>query len=181
MLKFHRHGFKLDLLQALDWLRMSWDNVTSTTIKQCYQPIGFEDFPDTEETSAPDTSIWSSAEEAGLVSDGLSFEDFVALDDGVAIGPGANSLEIDAILYSLHPPSDVNLDIENDDNEYSLNIHAPSFDTAVSCLDTVMKFFHTLPCSKRQIQSVSELQNFLAESQLSQLQQASITSFFKSN
>ena len=40
------------------------------------------------------------------MSDGLSFENFVALDDGVAIGPGANGLEIDDILNSLHPPSD---------------------------------------------------------------------------
>ena len=28
--------FKLDLLQALDWLKMSWDNVTPTTIKHCF-------------------------------------------------------------------------------------------------------------------------------------------------
>ena len=89
--------FKLDLLHALGWLRISWDNLTPTTIKHCYQHVGFKDFPATEETSAPDTSIWSSAEEAGLVSDGLSFEDFVALDDGVAIGPGVNGLEIDDI------------------------------------------------------------------------------------
>ncbi|KAI6661981.1 Tigger transposable element derived 6-like protein [Oopsacas minuta] len=150
-------------------------NTTSMT-----QPVD-AGFTSTEETSAPDTSIWSSAEEAGLVSDGLSFEDFVALDDGVAIGPGANSLEIDDILNSLQPPSDDDVDIENDDNEYPLNIHVPSFDTVVSCLDTVMKFLRTLPCSEKQIQSVSELQNFLAESQLSRLQQASITSFFKSN
>ncbi|KAI6650731.1 hypothetical protein LOD99_7782 [Oopsacas minuta] len=116
-------GFKLDLLQALDWLKMSWDNVTPTTIKHCYQHVGFKDLPATEETSAPDTSIWSSAEEAGLVSDGLSFEDFVALDDGVAIGPGANGLKIDDILNSLHPPSDDDVNIENDDNEYPPNIH----------------------------------------------------------
>ena len=126
-----------------------------TTIKHSYQHVGFKDFPATEETSAPDTSIWSSAEEAGLVSDGLSFEDFVALDDGeIAIGPGANGLEIDDFFNSLHPPSDD----ENDDNEYSINIHAPSFDTAISCLDTVMKFFRILACSEKQIQSVSELQ-----------------------
>ena len=56
------------------------------------------------------------------MSDGLSFEDFVALDDGVAIGPGANGLVID--LNSLHPPSDDDdVDIENDDNEYSLKSH----------------------------------------------------------
>ena len=138
----------------MDWLRMSWNDVTPTTIKHCFQHVGFKDFPATEETSAADTSICSSAEEAGLVSDGLSFEDFVALDDV------ANGLEIDDILNSLHALSDD----ENDDNEYSLNIHAPSFDTAISCLDTVMKFFRTLPCSEKQIQSVGELQNFLAES-----------------
>ncbi|KAI6660591.1 Tigger transposable element-derived protein 4-like [Oopsacas minuta] len=96
-------GFKLDLLQALDWLKMSWDNVTPTTIKHCYQHVGFKDLPATEETSAPDTSIWSSAEEAGLVSDGLSFEDFVALDDGVAIGPGemVSKLTISLIVCTL--------------------------------------------------------------------------------
>ncbi|KAI6648433.1 Tigger transposable element-derived protein 4-like [Oopsacas minuta] len=50
-------GFKLDLLQALDWLKMSWDNVTPTAIKHCYQHVGFKDLPATEETSGPDTSI----------------------------------------------------------------------------------------------------------------------------
>ena len=95
-------GFKLDLLQALDWLKMSWDNVTPITIKYCYQHVGFKDVPATEDTQAPDTSIWSSVEEAGLVSDGLSF-DYVALDGGVAIGPGAEGLEVDDILNILHP------------------------------------------------------------------------------
>ncbi|KAI6647708.1 hypothetical protein LOD99_8549 [Oopsacas minuta] len=118
-------GFKLDLLQALDWLKKSWDNVTPTTIKHCYQHVGFKDLPATEETSAPDTSIWSSAEEAGLVSDGLSFEDFVALDNGVAIGLGASGRKIDDILNSPHSPSDDDVDIENDGNKYPLIIHVP--------------------------------------------------------
>ena len=87
--------------------------------------------------------------------------------------------EVDDILNILHPASDNDVDIENDDNEYPLNIPAPSFDTAVSCLETVMKYVRTLPCSEKQSQSVSELQDFLAERQLSRLQQSSISSFFK--
>ena len=80
---------------------MSWDNLTPATIKHCYQHVGFKDVPDTEDTRAPDTSLWNSAEEAGLVSDGISFDDFVALDDGVAIGPGTDGLEVDDILNIL--------------------------------------------------------------------------------
>ena len=36
----------------------------------------------------------------GLVSDGLSFEEFVAVDDGVAIGPGAKGLKLTTFLIS---------------------------------------------------------------------------------
>ena len=176
-------GFKLDLLQALDWLKMSWDNVTPATIKHCYQHVGFRDVPDTEDTRAPDTSLWNSAEEAGLVSDGLSFDDFVALDDGVAIGPGAEGLEVDDILNILYPEvlPDEEVNIEDEDEEDKPNLPAPSFDTAATCLDTVMKFLRTLPCSEKQSQSVRELQDFLADRQLNRLQQSSITSFFQSD
>ena len=34
------------------------------------------------------------------MSDGLSFEEFVAVDDGVAIGPGAKGLELTIFLIS---------------------------------------------------------------------------------
>ena len=72
--------FKLDLLQALDWLKMSWDYVTPTTIKHCFQHVGFKDVPVTEDTlaSTHQFGLWSTADEAGLVSDGLTFDDFVA-------------------------------------------------------------------------------------------------------
>ena len=63
--------FKLDLLQALDWLKMSWDNTTPAIIKHCYQHVGFKDELTTEDTTASDTSIRRSSEEAGLVSGGL--------------------------------------------------------------------------------------------------------------
>ena len=75
-MSFRQDVFQYDVLsarwadKALDWLRMLWDNVTPTTIKHCSQHVGFKNSPATEETSAPDTSICSSAEEAGLVSDG---------------------------------------------------------------------------------------------------------------
>ena len=97
--------FKLDLIQALEWLKMSWDKVIPTTIRHCYQHVRFKDLPVAEETLALETPIWSSAEEAGLVSDGLSFEELVAVDDGVANGPGARGLKIYDILYILHPES----------------------------------------------------------------------------
>ena len=97
--------FKLDLLQALDLLKMSWDNITPTAIMHCFQHVGFKDVPETEDTlaSTHQFGLWRTAEEAGLVSDGLTFDDFVALDDGVAIGPGAEGIEVDDILNILHP------------------------------------------------------------------------------
>ena len=47
------------------------------------------------------------------MSDGLSFEEFVAVDDGVVIGPGARGLEIDDILNILHPASVNNIGVGN--------------------------------------------------------------------
>ena len=59
--------------------------------------------PETEDTlaSTHQFGLWRTAEEAGLVSDGLTFDDFVALNDGVAIGPGAEGIEVDDILNIL--------------------------------------------------------------------------------
>ena len=73
--------------------------------------------------------------------------------------------------------SDDDVDIEDEDEH---NGPAPSFDTASSCLDIVMEFLRTLPCSEKQSQSVREFQDFLADRQLSLLQQSSITNFFQS-
>ena len=114
------------------------------------------------------------------MSDGLTFDDFVALDDGVSIGPGAEGIEVDDILNILHPEvlADDDADIVDDKDEDELNTPAPSFDTAVSCLDTASKFLRTLPCSEKECQSVRELQDFLADHQLGRLQQSSITRFF---
>ena len=66
--------FNLDLLLALDWLKMSWPNVTPTTIKYCFQHVGFKDVPVTEYSlaSTHQFRLWSTAEEAGLVSEGLT-------------------------------------------------------------------------------------------------------------
>ena len=112
------------------------------------------------------------------MSDGLTFYDFVALDDGVAIGPGAEGIEVDDILNILHPEvlADDKADVMDDEDE--LNLPVPSFDTSVSCLDTALKFLRTIPCSEKQCQSVRELQDFLADHQLGRLQQSSITRFF---
>ena len=157
---------------------MSWDNFTPTTIKHCFQHVGFKDVPITEDTlaSTHQFGLWSTAEEAGLVSDGLIFDDFVALDDGVAIGPGSEGIEVDDILNILHPEVlvDDDADIVDDKDEDELNPPAPSFDTAVSGLDTALKFLRALPCSEKQCQSVRELQDFLADHQLGRLQQSSI-------
>ena len=93
------------------------------------------------------------------MSDGLSFEQFVALDDCVAIGPVAKDLEVVDILNNLRPANDNDVDIENED-DYPLNTPVPSFHTAISYLETVMNFIRTLPCSEKQSQSVSEPQDF---------------------
>ena len=52
---------------------------------------GYKFWPANEDTPAPDTSIRSSIEEAGLVSDGLLFDGYVALDDDVAIRRGSRN------------------------------------------------------------------------------------------
>ena len=151
-------------------------------IKHCFQHVGFKDVLETEDTlaSAHQFGLWKTAEEAGLVLDGLTFDDFVALDDGVAIGPGAEGIEVDDILNILHPEvlPDGEADVMDDEDEDELNLPAPSFDTAVSYLDTALKFLRTIPSSEKQCQSVRELQDFLADHQLGRLQQSSITRFF---
>ena len=112
------------------------------------------------------------------MSNGLSFDDFVAVDNGVAVGPGAEGLGVDDILNILRSEvfADDDVDIEDEDEP---NQPAASFDTVVSCLDTFEVLAHP-PCLKKQSQSVLELQDFLADRQLSLLQQSSITSLFQS-
>ena len=109
----------------------------------------------------------------------LTFDDFVALDNGVAIGPCAEGIEVDDILDIPHP------EVLEDDDAYivdhkhvdELNPPVPSLDTCL-LLDTALKFSRTLSCSEKQYQSVRELKDLLAEHQLDRLQQYSITSFF---
>ena len=75
----------------------------------------------------------------------------------MAIGPIADGM------------TDDDVDIE-EENKPSL--------PASSFLGTVMKLLRKLPCSEEQSQSFRELQDFLADHQLSRLHHSSITNFF---
>ena len=98
------------LLGAVQWLKTSWQQVTSDTVKNCYRHVGFqpetaaatpnEDLPP-DKTEQEDTSLWSAVCDAGLAEEGMSFDEFASIDESVTIGATGDLTDIELLADVL--------------------------------------------------------------------------------
>ncbi|XP_046684648.1 tigger transposable element-derived protein 4-like [Homalodisca vitripennis] len=126
---------KISILDAMWMASKAWNNVTENTIKNCFKKSGFKQQVDEEEESVvEDCSIvetdnselaspvlWRQVTQA-LTLEGLSFEDFVAVDDELATcGKLSDADIIASVSKDTSVEDSVVEDGEDDDGQRSRN------------------------------------------------------------
>lgn len=95
---------KLDVLQASRMCKKAWDQVTPETIKNCFRKAGFvkneNDEESSVETSAetmPSVDDWDDV----ITNPAISYEDFVNVDENVAVCGDLTNAEIIADVLNV--------------------------------------------------------------------------------
>ena len=176
--------FKVNLLDAVQWLKHAWNLVTAQTIVNCYRHVGFQAPATDDETGAQcsdDSSdedeagaAWQAAQESGLADDNLSFAEFVNIDE--AVFTGASSVETDTILDSVLPVPPV--DSEDSEDEEELLEVVPTFREAMEGFDRTLAYLRTVDSTGNHAVAVQRAQEYCMDSYRRRMQQGKITSFF---
>lgn len=117
--------YKANVLDALYFVRQSWDQVSKTTIEKCFQKAGF---PGTQGESDENDEDIAPLEE---VAPGIHFNDYLTCDDGLSIC----ATEVNEI-FDLSESMNSNSDLENDETP----IETVTFSNAVRGLETVKTY-----------------------------------------
>ncbi|XP_065196846.1 tigger transposable element-derived protein 4-like [Sycon ciliatum] len=181
---------KITLLDAVQWLKTSWQQVTSDTVKNCYRHVGFqpktaaaaatpsEDLPP-DETEQEDASLWSAVCEAGLAEEGTSFDEFVNIDESVATGAtgGLTDIELLAdVLDTTDSAEIISSDSEEEDEDTST---VPKYNDVIVSLDTTLKYLRSIPESGDHVDAVEKAKQHCIDNRIEKLLQPRISSFFR--
>ena len=123
-----KEGFSPNLLDALYLIRLSWDNVSPQTIKNCFDHCGFkQQDADCDNVAGTSTCVSETASETQLLdqlrtegvelSDDITFESFVNVDTEVVTTAELSETDIVA------PVQRGGGDTESDDTNELLMIH----------------------------------------------------------
>ncbi|XP_029464162.1 tigger transposable element-derived protein 4 [Rhinatrema bivittatum] len=157
--------FTLSLLDAVDMLHGCWRSVTSQTIVKSYREAGFQlKNGESNETSLEMESgldLIAYALAAGVeFPDGLSLEDYTALDDDLLTCemPAANRS-----CLAKDGSAAVTDDEEEDDGDGlpGTELPLPSKAEAMSALDTLRRFLRSQQMSSTHHNSLADLENFI--------------------
>lgn len=81
---------KIPLIEAVRYMKIAWDNVSLTTIRNCFRKAGFEmEMCDDAEEEIPDDGEYNQLPEEFIR--GISFDDFVNCDNDVCVAESTES------------------------------------------------------------------------------------------
>ena len=107
---------KMTVLDGMHYLQQAWNNVTETTIANCYRKAGFKTIDDTEITDDIETEIEEGPLDdlplARLVGANFTLSDYVSVDDDL---PTCKTLTDEAIVDDIIAARDVMPDDDDDD------------------------------------------------------------------
>ncbi|NWX15724.1 TIGD4 protein, partial [Aegotheles bennettii] len=160
--------FMLTLLDAIEMLHLCWRKVTPETMVKSYNEAGFKletkaNGNDTEDES--DFDLIARARAAGVeFPEGLSLEEYAALDDGLVTCKMAADNER---MFSKESTSDkagtfVGGESEDEGNRFQgAEQPLPSKNEALSALDTLRKFLGSQDMDDSFHDSLADLENFI--------------------
>ncbi|XP_072155736.1 tigger transposable element-derived protein 6-like [Bemisia tabaci] len=167
----------ITVLDAMRMIDKSWRNVKQSTIRNCFKSCGFisDDSSDSEPTGEDnELAEWDSLG-THFMLEGCSFEDFVAIDNEVAV---TGLLSDEDILASVS--ADNNEEIDEEDDEPLVTKPVVPNKQAKSILTTLRDFVEQLPnVSDDVFSALVTLENEVDRHRLQHLQQSRITQFFK--
>lgn len=173
---------KLDVLQASRMCKKAWDQVQPETIKNCFRKAGFvkiendeEISIETEEETVPPVDGWDDI----ITNPTISFEDFVNMDENVAVCGELTDAEIIADV----------LDLENQDGDDAFGDDFTDCDRdepvlsvleASNHIKELRRFFESRnEVSDLVFRSLNVLDSFVMTERLNCRKQLKISSFFK--
>ncbi|XP_009959358.1 PREDICTED: tigger transposable element-derived protein 4 [Leptosomus discolor] len=160
--------FMLTLLDAIEMLYLCWREVTPETIVKSYNEAGFKletrvNGNDTE--VGGDADLISHAQAAGVeFPEGLSLEEYAALDDGFVAYEMITSGERMCAKESASDKAGTFIgdeDKDEGDQFQGAEQPLPSKNEALSALDTLQRFLNSQDTSDSLHNSLADLENFI--------------------
>lgn len=179
----------LEVLEALHILVSAWALVTPETIFNCFRKSGFRQYSESDSDNEDniddeDEEIEEEVLELGLpecdaerwdsISGGMSFSDYVTMDDDV---PVCDVQTIDEVFDAEHPvPDDGDSGPEEDNSEAKV---MPTQAEALQHWEQVRHYMTGCDLTEEDITLMSRVNNRLYELSQQRVRQAKITSFFQ--
>ncbi|KAM9678556.1 tigger transposable element-derived protein 4 [Trichechus inunguis] len=159
--------FMFSLLDAVDTLHLCWRTVTPETIIKSYEEAGFKSHKGEGDTSSAETDstidLLAHALAAGVeFPEGLSVEDYAALDDDLETCEAASSDDSVCIKQSKSDETGFYTSDEEDDSGCpETELPLPSKNEALTALDTLKKFLRSQDMNDMLHNSLADLENFI--------------------
>ena len=164
---------RINVLDALYFLRQAWNSVTQTTIANCYRHAGFKVTNDDSESA---TSNYATDDDdplddlplARLIGN-ITMEEYVSVDDDV---PTCEDLSEDSIVDDIIAArsTEGNTDADDDDDDGQTDEAAaepPSVESALAACDTLRLFLHGQPGFDDVLRSLCNINKSVAKIDLS--------------
>ena len=170
---------KISVLDAMQWLRYAWDQVTPTTIQNCFYHVGFyadSSAPIEDDNSEPDIlGVLDELKENGMNID-CKGDEFAAINSTVITTGELSDQDIAASI------GETNLelgDVEDqlDDDE---PVFLPTYSEYKTAVDVVKRFVTCMLSNPQDMVAVQTLEHLLFTTKREQ-QQTTLDSFLKTN
>ncbi|XP_064004729.1 tigger transposable element-derived protein 4 [Pogoniulus pusillus] len=160
--------FTLTLLDAIEMLNLCWKTVTPEPIVTSFNEAGFKletKANGNDRETESDFDLIARAQAAGVeFPEGLSFEEYAALDDDLITYKMPANNETVCIKESTSDKAVIFVDDEDEDEGDQFQVPeqpSPSKNEALSALDTLRKFLRSQDANDCLHDSLSDLENFI--------------------
>ncbi|KAL4083749.1 hypothetical protein QTP88_029065 [Uroleucon formosanum] len=166
---------KVTVLTAIIISHKAWNNVTTQTIQNCFRKCGFVKTIDNEEEEFPITLEVDTQHNtlSTVLNDQLTFEDYVAIDDDLAV---CGSLTDDEIFASFN--NEEGYDEENDEEESPEDPIVNSKEAKLG-LRAVLSYLQRHDIDDNVFSSILNLDNTIDKVNSSSCKQSKKSDFFK--
>ena len=167
---------KISVLDAMKWLKQSWNDVTEATIKNCFKHCSFtQDDDASEEQPGEDPDLQPLYEELshrGAPVEG-TLEDFRTSDNNVETTGSFSDQDIVNSILGVEPTEDDEADDDSDES-----IICPTVDAYRAALEVVSRYVTCCSNDPRHDQALQTLENLSFQARSKQTR---LTDFFSSS
>ena len=178
---------KMTVLDGMHYLQQAWNNVTETTIANCYRKAGFKTIDDTETTDDIETEIEDDPLDnlplSRLVGANFTLSDYVSVDDDL---PTCETLTDEAIVDDIIAARDVMPEDDDDDDDMTgdhdiVPVEPPTVDLALKACSTLRLFLQQQTDVTDILEKLCAIDKCVTQIDLSKrcAKQSMITDFFR--